>query len=168
MNEEFMNKERETEKGKSPYDPLKEKGQEKEISPVPEPVHHAGARACGKPGSTGTGTGAGTVGIRQNSCTGTVRRIDADLILNAEIMPGRKTDPVQVALLALHLPQVIEYPDGRRYNNARILRWYVRAMGETAFRETVYRQWRENAIDGEPRNRAGALMAKLWKACGKP
>ena len=160
-----VNKEREAEKGKSPLaSPLKEKGEEKEISTVPVPEHHAGARTC----EDRTGTGSGSVGIRQICGTGTgsgrTMRINADFILNPEIVPGRFTDPVQVALLALHLPQVIEYPGGRRYNNARIMRWYVKVLGESAFREILYRQWRENAIDGEPNSRAAAFMAKLYAA----
>ena len=51
--------------------------------------------------------------------------------------------------------------DGRHYNNARILRWALRQMGEREFRELVYLQWRENEIDGLPRSCASAFMAKV-------
>ena len=44
------------------------------------------------------------------------------------------------------------------------MRSYVRRIGEDAFRQLAYRQWRENAVDGEPRSRAAAFMAKLWNA----
>ena len=47
--------------------------------------------------------------------------------------------------------------NGKTYNHARIMRSYVRRLGEDAFRELAYRQWRENAIDGEPRSRAAAV-----------
>ena len=88
---------------------------------------------------------------------------DADFILKGWREDGTRTDPVQVALVALGMPRVVTLPDGRTINHARIMRWYIRIIGEDAFRDLVYRQWRENAIDGEPRNRSAAFMAKLWK-----
>ena len=73
-------------------------------------------------------------------------------------------DPVQIALFALRIPQRFTDANGKTYNHARIMRSYVRRIGEDAFRQLAYRQWRENAVDGEPRSRAAAFMAKLWNA----
>ena len=170
-----MHKERGEEKGKSPHTPLKGKEGQKEISAVPEsvPVHHAGARTHEEP--HGTGAGAGSVGLRQNNFgtgtangvsmqirPGTYFRVTPDFILDGHMSDGRRNDPVQVALLVLGIPQCSVHPNGRRYNNARIMRWYLRQIGEENFRQIVYQQWRENAIDGEPRSRAAAFMAKLY------
>ena len=55
--------------------------------------------------------------------------------------------------------------DGRTYNNARLMRWFLRRTGdEEAFRELVYRQWRENLVDGWPRSTTAAFQAKLSAA----
>ena len=116
-----------------------------------------GARA----GDEASRSGSGTVGFRQKKGSGTVR-IDRDLFFDPLY------DPVQIALLALSLPQKSTDANGRTYNNARIMRSYVRRLGEDAFRELAYRQWRENAIDGEPRSRAAAFMAKLWNSWKGP
>ena len=70
-------------------------------------------------------------------------------------------DPVQVAMLTLRIPRISTDANGREYNNARIMRWALVRIGEEAFRELVYQQWRENEIDGLPRSTAAAFMAKL-------
>ena len=173
---QVMHKERGKEKGKSPYNPLKEKESQKEISavPAPVPVHHAGAGACAR--AKPDGAGAGSVGLRQNNFgagaasgvsvqirPGTYFRVTPDFILDGCMSDGRRNDPVQVALLVLGIPQCSEHPNGRWYNNARIFRWIIPQIGgEENFRQVVYEQWRENAIDGNPRNRAAAFMAKLY------
>ena len=83
-------------------------------------------------------------------------KVDRDLFFNPLY------DAVQIALFALGIPRTSTREDGKSYNNAKIMRSYVRRIGEDAFRQLAYRQWRENAIDGEPRSRAAAFMAKLW------
>ena len=88
-------------------------------------------------------------------------RVDARFILNGDMGGGRRNDPVQMAMVALRIPKTVATPDGRTYNNARIMRKFLQAIGEEAFRETVYRQWRENEVDGYPRSTAAAFMAKL-------
>ena len=102
-------------------------------------------------------SGSGSVGFRQKDGSGSVR-IDCKLFFDPLY------DPVQIAMLALRLPQISTDANGKTYNNARIMRSYVRRIGEDAFRQIAYQQWRENAVDGEPRSRAATFMAKLWKA----
>jgi hypothetical protein len=155
------------EKEKSPHTPLKEK----EISPapapapapVPDPDHHACARACED--SQPLGTGAGSVdffesGFRSEARSGTAKRvkIDRDFILFAEY------DPVSIALKTLGIPKISTDETGRQYNNARLMRWAIRIIGEDWFRELVYRQWCENRCDGKPNNIAAAFQAKLYAA----
>ena len=65
-----------------------------------------------------------------------------------DIMDERR-DAVELALATLRIPRK-NVRDGRRYNNAHILRWSLRRVGEEAFRETVWRQLRENETDGLP------------------
>ena len=111
-----------------------------------------GARAC-----EASRSGSGAVGIRQKNGSGPVR-------IGRELFFDPKYDAVQIALLALGLPQKSTDANGKAYNNARIMRSYVRRIGEDGFRQLAYQQWRENAIDGEPRSRAAVFMSKLWNA----
>ena len=158
---EVMNKERDKEKGKSPHTPLKEKETEKETFPEPVPEHRAracartcagaGAGACAREGASRSGSGA--VDIRHGSSgSGSANhvKIDRDFIMDPAY------DAVQVALLVLHIPETTP-----GYNNARIMRWALRNIGEEEFRDLVYRQWRENTLDGSARNPAAAFQAKL-------
>ena len=149
------------EKEKIPHTPLREK----EISPapVPDPDHHACARACED--SQPLGTGSGSVDFlesvfRSGSGTGAANRIkvDRDFILFAEY------DPVSIALKTLGIPKISTDETGRQYNNARLMRWAIRIIGEDWFRELVYRQWCENRCDGKPNNIAAAFQAKLYAA----
>ena len=145
---------------------------EKEISPAPDPVpvHHACARA--QEGSSPFGSGSGSVdifgsvsrsGSGTGSGTGAARRVkvDRDFILYGEF------DPVNTALQVLGIPKFSESASGRRYNNARLMRWVIRIIGEEWFRELVYRQWCENRCDGAPKNAAAAFQAKLYAAKDK-
>ena len=147
-----------------------EAAKEKETFPPTPPYREKENRTRTRTGSgkgTGSGTdaraceaqrtGSGAVGIRQKNCSGSVR-IDRELFFDT------RYDPVQVALMALRIPSADIGTDGNPYNNARIMRWYIRRMGEGAFRELAYRQWRENSVDGEPRSRAATFMAKLYAA----
>ena len=147
------------EKEKSPHTPQKEK----EISPAPVPVpdHRACARACED--SQPLGTGAGSVDFLESgfrSGAGAARRvkIDRDFILFAEY------DPVSIALKTLGIPKISTDETSRQYNNARLMRWAIRIIGEDWFRELVYRQWCENRCDGKPNNIAAAFQAKLYAA----
>jgi hypothetical protein len=147
------------EKEKIPHTPLREK----EISPAPVPVpdHRACARACED--SQPLGTGAGSVDFLESgfrSGSGAARRvkIDRDFILFAEY------DPVSIALKTLGIPKISTDETGRQYNNARLMRWAIRIIGEDWFRELVYRQWCENRCDGKPNNIAAAFQAKLYAA----
>ena len=117
----------------------------------------AGTGACAR--EEPHGSGAGTVGFRHTNGTGSGGvKVDRDLFFDPLY------DPVQIALFALRIPQRFTDANGKTYNHARIMRSYVRRIGEDAFRQLAYRQWRENAVDGEPRSRAAAFMAKLWNA----
>jgi hypothetical protein len=148
---ETINKERDKEKGKSPHTPLKEKETEKETFPEPVPEHRA--RTCAGAREEASRSGAGAVDIRHGiSGAGSANRVkvDRDFIMNPEY------DAVQIALLVLHIP---ESTPG--YNNARMMRWALRIVGEEEFRDLVYRQWRENTLDGSAKNAAAAFQAKL-------
>ena len=85
-------------------------------------------------------------------------KVDSEFILHGYSEKGLRYDPVQTAFSI--------QTESNGYNNARIMRYYVRRLGEDSFREIVYQQWRENAIDGVPRNVVTALMRKLWLAAG--
>lgn len=164
-NAQVAHKERGKEKGKSPYNPLKEKESQKEISAFPSPFH---ARACmrAQENPPQNGKGKGEVGLRQFFREGKGKafpKVTAEMILDGRREDGLRNDPVQIAIAALRLPMIAEYTDGRRYDHARLLRWCLNKVGEECFRDTVYQQWRENAVDGEPNNRACAIMAKFNK-----
>ena len=68
-------------------------------------------------------------------------------------------DPVQIALLVLGIPKLTP-----GHNNARLMRWAIRTIGEEVFRDLVYRQWRENSLDGSANNAAAAFQRKLNNA----
>ena len=157
---EVVHKERDKEKGKSPHTPLKEKETEKETFPEPAPEHRA--RTCAGAGAReeASRSGSGAVDIRHGiSGAGSANRvkIDRDFIMDPAY------DAVQVALLVLHIPETTP-----GYNNARMMRWALRIVGEEEFRDLVYRQWRENALDGSARNPAAAFQAKLNSAVFGP
>ena len=46
-------------------------------------------------------------------------------------------------------------------DNRRLWGWYCRRLGREAFRELVYRKWRENEAEGQPRNPPAAFQAVL-------
>ena len=98
--------------------------------------------------------------FRSGSGTGAAKRVkvDCDFILHAPY------DPVSLALSVLGIPKISESESGRRYNNARLMRWAIRIIGEEWFRELVYLQWCENRCDGRPNNIAAAFQAKLYAA----
>lgn len=159
----------------SPLIPPIEKDRErnndvKSSDPVPRTPAHA-REGTGTGAGTGTApepqTGSGSVAFRHFSGSGTVpempRRhipITKELILYGEIGDGRIVDPVQTALLVLRVP-TIDTVNGVTYNNARIWRSILHDIGERAFRDALYRQYRENDIDGNPRSRAATFQAKL-------
>ena len=85
-------------------------------------------------------------------------KVDRDFILYSEF------DPVNTALKVLGIPKFSTSASGKPYNNARLMRWAMRIIGEEWFRELVYRQWCENRCDGAPKNAAAAFQAKLYAA----
>ena len=147
-----------------PCTPLKEnKGTSIFTVPVPVPIARTYAPAQGTPAANRTGTGTVNFG---NSGTGTgttPRRIavNAEFILHGYNAQGLRYDPVETAMAIFRIPKI---SNGR--NNARILRWHVRRLGEETFRQIVYDQWRENNIDGGPDSVIAALTRKLFKAGG--
>ena len=148
----------EKEKEGFPPAPLYTEKEKDEKSTVSVPVPCAREGSGSGPGTALRFPGTGTAGLRLAWGTGTAqrRRIDAAFILHGAMGDGRRNDPVQMALIALGIPAEGTGTDGRRYNNAAIMRWYLRRLGEENFRELVYRQWRENMIDGPARNAAAA------------
>jgi hypothetical protein len=85
-------------------------------------------------------------------------KVDRDFIMYSQF------DPVSIALKVLGIPKLTTAPSGKLYNNARIMRWAIRIIGEEYFRELIYRQWCENRCDGAPRNIAAAFQSKLYAA----
>lgn len=77
-----------------------------------------------------------------------------------EDIMDERCDAVELALAALRIPRT-NVRNGKRYNNARILRWSLGRVGEETFRETLWRQLRENETDGLPRSTAAAFQGKL-------
>ena len=163
-----MHKERGEEKGKSPHTPQKEKEGQKEISAASDSVFACG-RARGRKAETET------VDFHPEMKAETVRRaveirpnvsivVTPEMILDGYRRNGHRNDPVAVAMFALGIPRSSGMRrNGIPYTNAGLLRWLIPQVGgEDAFRQIVYQQWRENAIDGEPRSRAAAFMAKLY------
>ena len=61
-------------------------------------------------------------------------------------------DPVKVALQLF----------GNTEDNRRLWGWYCKRLGRDEFRGVVYQKWRENEVDGMPRNSA-ATFQKLLK-----
>ena len=136
-----------------PTPPYKEKEKREETFPEPVPEHHARAGARARTCEGASRSGSGAVDIRQRiSGAGSASRvrIDRDFIMD----PAH--DAVQIALLVLRIPEVTQ-----PYNNARMMRWALRIVGEEEFRDLVYRQWRENTLDGSAKNAAAAFQAKL-------
>ena len=103
------------------------------------------------------GEGKGEVDVRQFFGKG---EGEADGPLAYEDIMDPRRDAVGLALAALRIPRV-NVRDGKLFNNARILRWTLARVGETAFRETLWRQLRENETDGLPRCAAAAFQDKL-------
>ena len=169
--QQAANKERETEKGKSPCTPFKEKDKGKEFPPSPA---HTPARAYAqgeqeqdKQEQVGLGhvlkqeqdkqeqVGLGHVSKQEQeqSYTG---RIDYNFVMD----PRR--DPVQMAMIALNIPATHLW-NGKVYTHAGLIRWLIPQIGgEGAFRELVYQQLCENETDGDPRSYAAVFFAKLY------
>ena len=110
------------------------------------------ARAC-----EASRKGKGQVGFRQMNGKGKE-------VVNREFFFNPLYDPVQIAIVGLGIPRLFTDANGKTYNHPRIMRWYIRIIGEECFRQLAYQQWRENAIGGEPNSRAAAFMAKLYAA----
>lgn len=66
-------------------------------------------------------------------------------------------DPVKIAVMIFH----------GNDDNRRLWGWYCREMGRERFREILYQKWRENEIDGMPRNPPAAFQATLCAALPK-
>ena len=124
-----------------------------------------------------TGTGTGTEAAADRTGTGSVNignsgtgkgtaprhiAVSAKFILDGYNAQGLRYDPVETAMAVFRIPKI---SNGR--NNARILRWHVRRLGEETFRQLIYDQWRENAIDGAPESVIRAFTARCFKAEGE-
>jgi len=148
-----------------PCTPLKENKGRNYIFTEPGPGHiaHTRAHAQGTPPSKSPGPGPVKTDVESPgpgpSQSRRRIRIDAELILHGYNAQGLRYDPVETAMVVLGIPKV-----SNGYHNARIMRYYVRLLGEDAFREIVYQQWRENSVDGKPNNVAAAFMDKLYFA----
>jgi len=144
-----------------PCTPLKEN--RGNINPSPSlSIAPAHAPAQGTPPDGGRGKGRDCLsnsGRGRGSAQGRRITVNAEFILHGYNAQGLRYDPVQTALVALGIPA--RTPER---NYALIFRWHLRRVGEEAFREIVYEQWRENQIDGAPRNVAAAFTVKLFRA----
>ena len=163
--QQAVNKERETEKGKSPHTPLKEKEKGKEFPPAPA---YAPARAFaqGGPKKQGQEQEQEQKQIKQKQVgfrhvleqeQRFTRRIDYRFIMD----PRR--DPVQMAMFTLNIPATHLW-NGKVYTHEGLMRWLIPQIGgERAFRELVYQQWCENDKDNMPDSYAAVFFAKLYK-----
>lgn len=148
-----------------PCTPLKENKGRNSISTVPGPGHIARtyAPAQGTPPSDSPGPGSvkTDVGSPGPGPSQSRRRpaVDSEFILHGYNAQGLRYDAVQTAMVALGIPK-----ESNGYHNARIMRYYLKRLGEDRFRDLVYQQWRENEIDGAPRNVTAAFMDKLYYA----
>ena len=106
-------------------------------------------------GENARASGKGEADIRQLAGKG-----EAGRSLEWEDVMDPRRDAVELAIAALRIPHV-NVMDGKRYNNARILRWSLDRVGEEAFRRTLWEQLRENGIDGLPRSTAATFQGKL-------
>ena len=156
--QQAVNKERETEKGKSPCTPFKEKDKGKENPPAPACTP---ARACAQgeqekqEQEKQEQVGLGHV-LKQEQKQSYTGRIDYNFVMD----PRR--DPVQMAMIALNIPATHLW-NGKVYTHAGLIRWLIPQIGgERAFRELVYQQLSENEADGDPRSYAAAFFAKLY------
>ena len=156
--QQAVNKERETEKGKSPCTPFKEKDKGKEFPPAPA---HTPVRALAQGEQDKQEQDKQEqVGFRhvlkQEQEQPSTRRIDYNFIMD----PRR--DPVQAAMIALNIPATRLW-NGKVYTHAGLMRWLIPQVGgEGVFRELVYQQWCENNTDGAPRSCAAVFFAKLY------
>ena len=63
-------------------------------------------------------------------------------------------DPVSVAVAVF----------GGNHDDRRLWRWYLYRIGEDAFRQLAFTQWRENRSDGMPQNPPACFQRKLTNA----
>ena len=153
--QQAVNKERETEKGKSPCTPFKEKDKGKEIPPAPvcTPARAYAQGEQEQDKQEQVGLGHVSKQEQEQSYTG---RIDYNFVMD----PRR--DPVQMAMIALNIPATHLW-NGKVYTHAGLIRWLIPQIGgEGAFRELVYQQLCENETDGDPRSYAAVFFAKLY------
>ena len=150
-----------------PCTPLKENKGRNLLFTEPEPEHIARTRAHAQGTRPANGSGSGCIsnsGSGSGSGSGSVQHrptINAELILHGYSEQGIRYDAVQTAMYVFNIPLM-----SNGYNNARILRYYLRRLGEDDFRQIVYEKWRENIVDGTPQNAITALMSKLYYAAG--
>ena len=75
-------------------------------------------------------------------------RVRADTFLDPAL------DPVSVAVAVF----------GGNHDDRRLWRWYLYRIGEDAFRQLAFTQWRENRSDGMPQNPPACFQRKLTDA----
>lgn len=72
-------------------------------------------------------------------------RVGADTFFDSDL------DPVTVAVAVF----------GGNHDDRRLWRWYLYRIGEDAFRQLAFTQWRENRSDGMPQNPPACFQCKL-------
>lgn len=75
-------------------------------------------------------------------------RVGADTFFDSAL------DPVSVAVAVF----------GGNHDDRRLWRWYLYRIGEDAFRQLAFTQWRENRSDGMPQNPPACFQRKLTDA----
>ena len=75
-------------------------------------------------------------------------RVGADTFFDPDL------DPVTVAVAVF----------GGNHDDRRLWRWYLYRIGEDAFRQLAFIQWRENRSDGMPDNPPACFQRKLTAA----
>lgn len=86
--------------------------------------------------------------------TGSVSGSRVRVRVGADTFFDPALDPVTVAVAVF----------GGNHDDRRLWRWYLYRIGEDAFRQLAFTQWRENRSDGMPDNPPACFQRKLTNA----
>jgi len=86
--------------------------------------------------------------------TGSVSGSRVRVRVRADTFFDPALDPVSVAVAVF----------GGNHDDRRLWRWYLYRIGEDAFRQLAFTQWRENRSDGMPQNPPACFQRKLTDA----
>ena len=90
----------------------------------------------------------------ETETTGSVSGSRVRVRVGADTFFDPSLDPVSVAVAVF----------GGNRDDRRLWRWYLYRIGEDAFRQLAFTQWRENRSDGMPDNPPACFQCKLTAA----